>query len=87
MGVSCILLISQKIGKAKVISYIGRYSIIVLCSHLFFVRLFYHIFVGYNLSVSILFIVCFTLTFVICLGLIPLFKKYIPWFVAQKDLI
>lgn len=86
-GVSCILLLSQKIGKAEVISYLGRYSIIVLCTHLFFVRLFYHIFIGYNFRVSILFTICMILTFTTCIIIIPLLKKYLPWFVAQKDLI
>jgi len=32
-------------------------------------------------------VICATLTILICIALIPVCKKYIPWFTAQKDLI
>ena len=82
--VVAVLLICKVIKRVPVVSYVGRYSIIVLCTHLPV-----SVFVGYlTRKIGLHFYMCGTLfTFLICLGLIPLFVRFLPWFVAQKDLI
>ena len=68
------------------ISYIGRYSIVLLCIHHMIYRpltLLMAYFQKYSLNG---FTVAF-LTLILSALCIPLFKKYIPWFVAQKGLI
>ena len=78
------LLICKVIKRVPVVSYVGRYSIIVLCTHMPV-----SVFVGYLTGkIGLHFYMSSTLfTLLICLGLIPLFVRFLPWFVAQKDLI
>lgn len=87
VGILLILLISKRIGKIRLISHIGRYSLIVLCTHLFFIRIFYHLFHNVFNSVSILFLSCSILTIFSSYLIIPLFLNYLPKFVAQKDFL
>ena len=67
IGTLFILLLSNRIGKIRFVSYVGRYSLIVLCTHLFFIRIFYHLFHSVINSVSILFVLCsiFTIFFLL----------------------
>lgn len=86
MGTMSILLMSKMFGKVPALSYIGRYSIIVLCTHIYvldFVRRFVKIGEGTSLQL----LVVFVLTVIGCFILIPIFKKYLAYFTAQKDLI
>ena len=78
------LLICKVIKRIPVVSYIGRYSIIVLCVHYplipFVSKLCDKIGLHFYMSNALF-------TLLICLCLIPLFVRFLPWFVAQKDLI
>ncbi len=76
-----LLLLCKIIKQIPILTYIGRYSIIVLCTHFLFA-----IFVSRLLLISsnlVLLIAVLALS----IASIPLCKKIIPWFVAQKDLI
>ena len=86
-SVMALLLLCKAIKKIPVISYIGRYSIIPLCTHHLIYRpitLVVYKFVTpedggcYIVALS---------TIVICLAIIPPMIRYIPQFTAQKDLI
>ena len=86
MGTMSVLLLSKMIGKIPVLTYIGRYSIIVLCTHIYVIHLvnqFVRVAEGSSMRLPFVFIV----TVLGCLALIPLFKKYLAYFTAQKDLI
>ena len=87
IGTLFILLLSKKMGEIRFISYVGRYSLIVLCTHLFFIRLFYHLFHNIINSVSILCLLCSMFTILLCYLIIPFFLNHFPKFVAQKDLL
>ena len=87
IGTLFILLLSKRIGKIRFVSYVGRYSLIALCTHLFFIRIFYHLFHSVINSVSILFVLCSIFTIFSCYLIIPFFLKYLPKFVAQKDFL
>lgn len=87
ISVTAILMLCKAIKRIPVISYFGRYSIIPLCIHHLIYRpimLVVYKFIpaedGGNYMVALL-------TILACLAAIPLLKKYIPVFTAQKDLI
>ena len=86
-SVMSILLLCKAINHLPFITYIGRYSIIILCVH----HLIYRPLIV--LSRSFLpdnnigkFIIALT-TLLLSAACIPFFKRYLPWFCAQKDLI
>lgn len=84
IGTLCVLSFSRITGKIPFISFVGRYSIIVLCTHYFAMELS-----NYLLSQTAIYNmpVMFLLTTLICALAIPVFKKYLGYFTAQKDLI
>ncbi len=86
-SVMFILLLCKMVKKVPIVSYFGRYSLIILCTHHMIYRPLFVIFgkfpyefmhTGWFLALT---------TMLICWALIPLCIRYIPWFVAQKDLI
>ena len=83
-SVMAVLLLCKMIGRIPVVSYFGRYSIIVLCVHHMVYRplklVLVHFDIMNNWTMAIL-------TLSICWLLIPVCIKCIPWFTAQKDLI
>lgn len=88
-GTLSILLISKVFQKIPLISYLGRYSIIVLLIHGWVIWALVQVYHRFHLHFSSLMAVAliFLLTILICLGFIPLFRKFLPWVCAQKDLI
>lgn len=85
--VIAVLLLCKMIGKLPVISFCGRYSIIILCLHHLIYRpvklgLNHYEIVGQTGAT-----VTAIITLAVCIGLIPLSRKCIPYFTAQKDLI
>lgn len=94
LGALGVLLLSYAIGRLPVISYIGRYSIIVLCTHLAVTKTvvagiahlpFRHAlqFAGNNVrSLAVL-----LLTLAACIVCCWFGKRYLPRVTAQKDFI
>ena len=88
LGTLAVLSASRIVGKVPVLSYIGRYSIIVLCTHVYAMYFADRVVVGRIVtSPGLRLALDFVITVVICLGLIPVLKKYLGYFTAQKDLI
>lgn len=85
LGVIALLMISKAINTLHLVTYIGRYSIIILCTHMFFLRFFHHI--ASVLSVTNIenFIISLISTIIVCYFITPLFLKYLPYVVAQKN--
>ena len=77
-GIGDIWLLSYTLKRITMISYVGRYSIIILGTHVFFISIFNTI-----LNNSIL-------TFILTIAFMPvtiwLFKTVFPYFTAQKDI-
>ena len=92
IGTIGILYISKLIKKLPIISYLGRYSIIILCTHvLFYLFIFQHVikycYVNWNIPQLYTSIGCFFAEILISLLIIPLMIRYMPYICAQKDLI
>lgn len=88
LGSCGIIYLAKCINKVKGINYIGRYSIIVLGTHyLFYTASDIILSKLPGISVQIHILISFLVTIIICSLAIYLFKKYLPCFVAQKDLI
>lgn len=79
LGTIAVLLLSRVIKWLPVISYIGRYSIIVLCTHMAIVKAVIHI--PFE-SFAVL-----ALTIAGCVFCCWFLSRYLPWFTAQKDLV
>lgn len=90
-GTMAILLLSSVIERLPILSYIGRYSIIVLCTHMVCVTLLVALrhYLPAQLQQtdwpqSLAFLVVTIAFSMLCCHFL---RKYLPWFTAQKDLI
>lgn len=86
MGTMSVLLLSKIIGTVPILTYLGRYSIIVLCTHVYVIHFVNH-FLRITQESDLRLLVVFVITVLVSLALIPLFKKYLAYFTAQKDVI
>lgn len=86
-SVLSILFLCKIIKRIPLVSYMGRYSIILLCTHHMIYRPVRVILeqIGYNNTY--LFVTVAVITLLLSTAFIPFCIKYIPWFTAQKDLI
>ena len=99
MGTLAILMLSRVIRWLPVISYIGRYSIIVLCTHMAVLKAILAVlrllsesdgepfWTGLWLSNDAQSWTVLALTVAGCTFCCWLLSRYLPWFTAQKDLI
>lgn len=87
VGVLTVLFWCKPIGYLPFVSYLGRYSIIVLVTHLMVGELSQPYVAKLCLPMEILAMLHFLLILIVCRILIPFCRRFIPWFVAQKDLI
>ena len=86
-GVFSIIFFSKAIKKLPYISYIGRYSIMLLCTHFIIVtylNVFLRKFISSDWTIISLNLVVTTSLYSI---IIPFMKKYMPHVTAQKDVI
>ncbi len=87
-GACGILYLSKAIGYIPVINYIGRYSIIVLGTHYLFLLMFRTITNRLSIQSIPLSVTINIVGTVFCsIIAIYLLRKYLPYFVAQKDLL
>lgn len=84
-GTLSVMFVAKRLGHIPVVSYMGRYSIIILCTHILYLKMV----VGYVLTrltpwvgatVLLLFIIGAELL------TIPFMKRYLPHVTAQKDI-
>jgi len=91
LGTLGVLLLSRGIRWLPVISYIGRYSIIVLCTHMAIVKAVIAALcllpIGWDDADIVPSLIVLALTIVGCMSCCWFLSKYLPWFTAQKDLI
>ena len=81
-----VLLVAKMIGHLPFISYWGRYSIIILCTHNLLIIMLNWL-LGRYISGGLLLFVVFVVTMFLCHLLLPLVKRYLPHVTAQKDVI
>lgn len=88
LGALGIIFFSKKIVRLPIISYYGRYSIMILSTHLPMYAILYNIANYCKISQSLrLHFVFFFLIMASYMIVIPLMKKYLPYITAQKDII
>lgn len=82
-----LLFICKLVKHLPIVSYLGRYSLIILCTHHMVYRPLTVIYsrLPFEFMHSSWFLALTTL--LVCWALIPLCIRFIPYFVAQKDLI
>ena len=85
-GTMMVLLVAKMIGHLPFISYWGRYSIIILCTHNLLIIMLNWL-LGRYISGGLLLFVVFVVTMFLCHLLLPLVKRYLPHVTAQKDVI
>lgn len=85
LGVISLLLICKRLKWLPFFSFIGRYSIIVLCAHQLYIEIVGNICSNVHVHYQGLceLVIVSALSWIT----IPIAVKIIPWFVAQKDLI
>ncbi len=90
-GSLAILLLSKRINRLPFVSYWGRYSIIILCTHMLVIQptciILRHIGFFEVVSAGWSSLIILTMVMFSYLAIIPPCIKLIPWFTAQKDLI
>lgn len=87
VSVLSILFFCKIIKYIPLVSYMGRYSIVLLCTHHMVYRPLKVLLIKISVGGDYRDIIIAIFTLLISTALIPVCKKYIPWFVAQKDLI
>lgn len=86
-SVLAVLFLCKMIKKLPLFSYMGRYSIILLCVHHLIYRPLKVALQAIDIEQLNNVYVVAGITVLLSTLCIPLCVKYIPWFVAQKDLI
>lgn len=87
IGTLFIILLSKAIKKIRFISYWGRYSIIILCTHNLIIQTIIPIITKINTNKWIIILITLSITMFLYLIIIPLCVKFLPYVTAQKDLI
>lgn len=87
IGALGILLFAKHFKHIPVISYIGRYSIIMLGVHGPMIGVFKRIFSSVTPNLYVSEGLTFIAIIISAIIAIAIFTRYLPWFVAQKDLV
>ncbi len=92
IGTIGILSLSKMIKKLPIISYLGRYSIMILCTHILFYQFLWKYIINYayshfNIPQLYTSFACMIAMCLLYMLIIPLMKRYLPYICAQKDLI
>lgn len=82
-----ILYLSKIITKIKPINYLGRYSLTILCTHWFLLRIWGYILPYHIMQLTITKYILFVYIILISFPIIYLFRKYLPWFCGIKQLM
>lgn len=85
-GTIMVLMLAKVIRRLPVISYLGKYSIMVLCTHCLFIQILVK-YLGQHLSGMSYLLVVLIVSLLASFLLIPLLKRFMPYVTAQKDVI
>lgn len=87
LGTYGILMLAKLLKNLPYFSYVGRYSIMLLVTHMLFLRIGIDIFSHFSVSTLISFSAILLITLLSYYLIIPFMLKYMPKVTAQKDLI
>lgn len=85
-GTMMVLLLSKVIRRLPLVSFWGRYSIIILCTHQVVITIVAY-FLRRWFSGTLMLVVMLALTLLVCHVLILFMRRYMPHVTAQKDVI
>lgn len=90
-GTLAVMFLAKMIGRLPFVSGWGRYSIIILCTHIMLIQLLFRIFekagINYVLGAWPSIFVLLAIAMLSYEAIIPLCIRMIPWFTAQRDVI
>lgn len=86
-GTLGIIFLSKYLGTLPFVSYWGRYSLMILCTHALLLQIYVPIVKKIHLPVGIAVLVLLVVVMFSYQLIIPLMKKYLPYVTAQKDVI
>lgn len=87
IGTIIVFEVAKCLKRVPLISYLGRYSIIVLCTHMLVMKPVRHLMSPFGFNEEISMWVNFIVTILSMLLVIPFCRSFVPSFTAQKDLI
>lgn len=87
LGVISIMFIAKRINYIPIVSYWGRYSIMILVSHALIYQIFAYVIKPFGLGNVASIYVNLTCTMFTYLLLIPFMRRCLPYVTAQKDII
>ena len=89
LGTYGVVMMAKLLKKLPLISYFGRYSIMILVTHLEIIILIKKLlrYIGLNLPDQYILVINLILTLLSYLIIIPFMRKFMPHVTAQKDLI
>lgn len=82
-----ILFFAQIFKRIPLISYFGRYSIMILLTHNVIIKPLYGIVKKFDLSPAIGSLTILVITMLLYLAIIPVMLKFLPYVTAQKDVL
>jgi fucose 4-O-acetylase-like acetyltransferase len=86
-GTLGVVFLSKYLGTLPFLSYWGRYSLMILCTHALLLQIYVPFVRKIHLPVGAAVLVLLVATMFSYQLLIPLMKKYLPYVTAQKDVI
>lgn len=86
IGALLVFELSRYVGTIKIISFIGRYSIIVLCIHSYAIQLCRTLFFNNTIYPIVYLFLIAVMTVMLCYVMIYPIKKWLPYFTAQKNI-
>lgn len=87
LGVFGIVMLAKTIKQLPLVSYLGRYSIMILVTHVDVYNVYAAILKYSGIPFDIAFYINLLATILSYLAIIPLMKKFMPYVTAQKDII
>lgn len=87
IGTISVLLVARIFVKIPVLSYYGRYSIILLCTHFYVLQFVDGILRALHISGQYVYVLNTIIVLACYWGIIPFALKYLPYVTAQKDVI
>jgi hypothetical protein len=86
-GTYGVLMLSKQLNWLPMFSYFGRYSIMILVTHMLLCKICLEVFKPAGLSPDIVFWISLPIIMLSYYLIIPFMKKYMPHVTAQKDVI
>ena len=89
-GTLFVLMIAKRLNHVPLISYLGRYSIVILLTHVVLIILLRITLYHFSINIDYIHLIMLGLFIIVVLIEIPIIKfciKYLPYVFAQKDLL